>query len=68
MKDGSINQGMVAGHAYYFLEDVYPRMTGRRPLRTPSFIKSVFADEAVVMDRPGNVRFAPPPAEEIHQD
>ncbi|CAA6668718.1 unnamed protein product [Spirodela intermedia] len=27
--------GMFAGHAYYFLEDVYPRMTGRRLLRTP---------------------------------
>ncbi|XP_017643241.2 derlin-2.2 isoform X2 [Gossypium arboreum] len=23
--------GMIAGHAYYFLEDVYPQMTGRRP-------------------------------------
>ncbi|KAL6507169.1 hypothetical protein OROHE_022068 [Orobanche hederae] len=21
--------GMIAGHSYYFLEDVYPRMTGR---------------------------------------
>ena len=24
-----------AGHCYYFLEDVYPHMSGRRPLRTP---------------------------------
>ncbi|KAH9796407.1 Derlin-2.2 [Citrus sinensis] len=60
--------GMIAGHAYYFLEDVYPRMTGRRPLKTPSFIKALFADEAVVVARPANVRFAPPPAEEVHQD
>ena len=59
---------MIAGHAYYFLEDVYPRMTGRRPLGTPGFIKSLFADDVVVVAQPVNVRFAPPPAEEFHQD
>ncbi|KAE9594671.1 hypothetical protein Lal_00037410 [Lupinus albus] len=59
--------GMIAGHAYYFLEDVYPRMTGRRPLKTPSFIKALFADDTVVVAQPVNVRFAPPPAEELHQ-
>ncbi|OIV95843.1 hypothetical protein TanjilG_06819 [Lupinus angustifolius] len=59
--------GMIAGHAYYFLEDVYPRMSGRRPLKTPSFIKALFADDTVVLARPDNVRFAPPPAEELHQ-
>ena len=31
-----------AGHAYYFLEDVYPRMSGRRPLKTPSLITAMF--------------------------
>lgn len=31
-----------SGHAYYFLEDVYPRMTGRRPLKTPGIIKAMF--------------------------
>ncbi|KAK8621833.1 hypothetical protein V6N13_097461 [Hibiscus sabdariffa] len=56
--------GMIAGHAYYFLEDVYPRMTGRQPLKTPSFIKAMFADDAVVVARPANVTFAPPPADE----
>lgn len=61
-------QGMIAGHAYYFLEDVYPRMTARRPLKTPSFIKAIFADEPVVVARPENVRFAPPPAEDVAQD
>ncbi|TYH13982.1 hypothetical protein ES288_A06G182200v1 [Gossypium darwinii] len=60
--------GMIAGHAYYFLEDVYPQMTGRRPLKTPSLIKALFADEDVVVARPENVRFAPPPAEELHRD
>lgn len=59
---------MIAGHAYYFLEDVYPKMTGRHPLRTPSFIKALFSDEAVVVARPANLRFAAPPAEEVHQD
>jgi hypothetical protein len=47
-------QGMIAGHVYYFLEDVYPRMTGRRPLKTPSFIKAMFADDNVVVARPAN--------------
>lgn len=45
---------MIAGHVYYFLEDVYPRMTGRRPLKTPSFIKALFADDNVVVARPAN--------------
>ncbi|MQL95512.1 hypothetical protein Taro_028180 [Colocasia esculenta] len=52
--------GMVAGHAYYFLEYVYPQMTGRRPLKTPSFIKSLFSDDTVVVTPAANVRFAPP--------
>ena len=34
----------ISGHAYYFLEDVYPRMTGRRPLRTPGFVKALFSE------------------------
>ncbi|KAL6534997.1 hypothetical protein OROHE_013051 [Orobanche hederae] len=57
-------QGMIAGHAYYFLEDVYPRMTGRRPLRTPALIRSLFADEPVVAARPTNIRFAAPPVDD----
>lgn len=65
-----MSQGVIAGHAYYFLVDVYPQMTGRRPLKTPSFIKALFADEHVVVARPAtaNVRFAPPVAEDLHQD
>ncbi len=35
--------GVAAGHVYYFLEDVYPRMSGgRRPLRTPGLLKALF--------------------------
>lgn len=59
---------MIAGHAYYFLEDVYPRMSGRRPLKTPSFIRSLFAEEPVVVAQPANVRFAAPPVDELHQN
>lgn len=49
---------MHAGHAYYFLEDVYPRITGRRPLKTPGFIQALFPPEeirpaAVVMQHMG---------------
>lgn len=58
---------MIAGHAYYFLEDVYPSISGRRPLKTPSFIKALFADETVVVAQPANAPFAPP-ARDFHQD
>lgn len=43
--------GMVAGHAYYFLEDVYPRMTGRRPLKTPAIIRALFPAENIQAPR-----------------
>jgi Derlin-2/3 len=48
---------MWAGHFYYFLEDVYPRMTGRRPLKTPGLVKALFpGDDGVRIVR------TPPPA------
>jgi len=59
---------MIAGHSYYYLEDVYPRMTGRRPLKTPAFIKSLFADDNVVVTQQANARFAPPPPQDLHRD
>jgi len=35
--------GVAAGHVYYFLEDVYPRMSGgRRLLRTPGLLQALF--------------------------
>eukprot|EP00884_Botryococcus_braunii_P003480 jgi/Botrbrau1/13132/Bobra.0187s0087.1 len=37
--------GICAGHCYYFFEDVYPRLTGRRVLKTPEFLKSLLSDE-----------------------
>ncbi|KAG0569141.1 hypothetical protein M758_6G063700 [Ceratodon purpureus] len=44
--------GMAAGHAYYFLEDVYPLMTGRRILKTPALIKALFPEDTVLVARP----------------
>eukprot|EP00850_Spirogloea_muscicola_P012975 SM000086S23027 [mRNA] locus=s86:112378:114695:+ [translate_table: standard] len=60
--------GMAAGHAYYFLEDVYPRISGRRFLRTPWVIKALFPQDyaAVVVVPPlaagplGEDRLGPP--------
>ncbi|KAJ7525779.1 hypothetical protein O6H91_17G066100 [Diphasiastrum complanatum] len=46
--------GMAAGHVYYFLEDVYPLMTGRRVLKTPHIIKALFPEEVVVVPRSQN--------------
>eukprot|EP00887_Chlorella_sp_A99_P005582 scaffold1.g5582.t1 len=41
--------GMAAGHAYYFLEDVYPRMVlGRRPLRTPAIVCALFPQQQAI--------------------
>lgn len=65
-------QGMAAGHAYYFLEDVYPVMTGRRILKTPGIIKALFPeDNVVVPTRPANGWGAPgvvAEAQPLHRD
>jgi hypothetical protein len=51
--------GMAAGHFYFFLEDVYPKVTGMRPLKTPQFVHNFFGtsnedgDEGVVNIRHG---------------
>ncbi|KAG1654214.1 hypothetical protein FOA52_006958 [Chlamydomonas sp. UWO 241] len=57
--------GIAAGHIYYFLEDVYPRMSQqRRPLRTPSFVRALFpTDEPVVRLVQPLVDPVPPPPE-----
>ena len=42
-----------SGHAYYFLEDVYPRMAhGRRPLKTPGLVRALFPAERIQGSRP----------------
>jgi len=45
--------GIVVGHIYYFLEDVYPRTSGRRILATPGFIKAMFDAAPPVVDAVG---------------
>jgi len=40
--------GVGVGHIYYFLEDVYPEVTGRRLLKTPAIIKHLFDQPAEV--------------------
>ncbi|KAF8072587.1 DER2.1 [Scenedesmus sp. PABB004] len=54
--------GMVAGHAYYFLEDVYPRMTARRPLKTPGLVAALFPVDEPLRPPPDGgplLRYAP---------
>eukprot|EP00298_Acanthocystis_sp_HF-20_P029450 c832_g1_i1.p1 GENE.c832_g1_i1~~c832_g1_i1.p1 ORF type:complete len:223 (-),score=44.86 c832_g1_i1:146-814(-) len=34
--------GIFVGHTYYFLEDVYPYLGGKRLLRAPAFIHTLF--------------------------
>ena len=54
---------LAAGHAYYFLEDVYPRMAhGRRPLKTPGFIKALFPAERIQSSPGPTAAAAPAPA------
>lgn len=55
-------QGMAAGHAYYFLEDVYPLMTGRRILKTPAIIKALIPEDTVLVARPAPAVWGAAPA------
>eukprot|EP01117_Protostelium_nocturnum_P000852 TRINITY_DN1111_c0_g1_i1.p1 TRINITY_DN1111_c0_g1~~TRINITY_DN1111_c0_g1_i1.p1 ORF type:complete len:237 (-),score=26.53 TRINITY_DN1111_c0_g1_i1:43-753(-) len=34
--------GIVVGHIYYFFEDVYPKISGRKLLKTPQIFKAAF--------------------------
>lgn len=53
----------AVGHAYYFLEDVYPHMShGRRPLKTPGLIKALFPAEQIQSTRPTAAPAAAAPA------
>lgn len=51
---------MIAGHAYYYLQDVYPQMTGRQPLKTPALINALFPRDEIVVVQPANAMVAPP--------
>jgi len=37
--------GVVVGHLYFFLTELYPRNSGKIILTTPSFLHSLFPDE-----------------------
>jgi Derlin-2/3 len=47
--------GIGAGHVYFFLTDVYPQISGRRLLKTPSILLALFPREETT------IHAAPPP-------
>jgi Derlin-2/3 len=47
--------GLAVGHIYYFLEDVYPGVSGRRLLKTPSIIKQLF-DQTTEVHEAANIQ------------
>jgi len=55
--------GMGVGHTYYFLEDVYPQMSGRRLLKTPSVLLALFPRDEGIQLAPTEVRDARPHVE-----
>mmetsp|Transcript_42054 Transcript_42054/g.50980 ORF Transcript_42054/g.50980 Transcript_42054/m.50980 type:complete len:233 (+) Transcript_42054:401-1099(+) len=58
--------GMGAGHAYYFLEDVYPTITGRRLLKTPTVLLALFPRENTITT-PAPPAGAPREIGRVHQ-
>jgi len=61
--------GVIVGHIYFFLEDVYPVTSGRRLLKTPSFIKALFDRPVPISDAPwgAGVQLNPQP-QNLHED
>jgi len=51
--------GIAVGHIYYWLEDVYPPLSGRRLLRTPGFLK-------YLLDNPEHPRVVPAPQQPVN--
>jgi hypothetical protein len=41
--------GVIIGHAYFFLSDVYPLQSGRRYLNTPQFLKDFFPTQGIIL-------------------
>lgn len=39
--------GILAGHVYYFLKDVYPRSSGRNLLQTPTWLVRLVARSGI---------------------
>lgn len=48
--------GVAAGHTYYFLEDWYPLLTGRRLLKTPSILLAAFRERDEAGETPVAIR------------
>lgn len=57
-----IFQGMISGHVYYYLEDIYPRISGKRLLKTPSLFKLLFPEEEDPIFVDPAINNEPPPA------
>lgn len=52
--------GIIVGHIYYYLEDVFPYQAGGfRVLKTPSFIQSLFPDDRVNQRQEEQARLVP---------
>jgi len=49
--------GILVGHVYYFLTEVYPDQGGRRLITTPQFLKEWFPAPGVRPARPGEGAF-----------
>ncbi len=54
-------RGILAGHLYYFLADVYPRASGRRLIATPRWLASAVARVAPAAAPPAAARAAAGP-------
>jgi Derlin-2/3 len=54
--------GIVVGHLYYFLADVYPAQTNRRPLRTPTWLKALCGELPRQQPTPRVANARPPAA------
>jgi len=53
--------GIGAGHVYFFLTDVYPQISGRRLLKTPSILLALFPREETTI----HAAPAPPPLRDM---
>eukprot|EP00026_Physarum_polycephalum_P014781 Phypoly_transcript_15334.p1 GENE.Phypoly_transcript_15334~~Phypoly_transcript_15334.p1 ORF type:complete len:256 (+),score=22.68 Phypoly_transcript_15334:113-769(+) len=56
--------GIAVGHIYYWLEDVYQPLSGRRVLKTPSFLKFLLDGP----QQPEQMQVPPMPPQEQQQD
>ena len=42
--------GIAVGHAYYYLTDVHPSITGQQPLNTPTWLEALFRSGSAAED------------------